>query len=107
MHPMMPALTRAFRASYQRGQPQPIARAISLLRINLSLPPWWRSRRAHKRMASGLVRSKASNMVEHDAGAQKEIKPHRVMLPSGFGDFHDFGVHHRLLELLVCIARDL
>src|SRR5262245_2135291 len=28
-------------------------------------------------------------------------------LPSGFGDFHDFGVHHRLLELLVCIARDL
>ena len=43
MHLMMPSSTSAFRAAYQRGQLQPSVGAIALLRMNLSLPPWWRS----------------------------------------------------------------
>src|SRR5262249_23497573 len=45
-------------------------------------------------------------VVEHDARASKEIQPGGVMLPSGRCNLHNFGVHHRLVKLLVCITRD-
>src|SRR5262249_9163620 len=45
-------------------------------------------------------------VIEHDSRPGEKIQAGGIVLPSRGSNFHNFWVHQRLLEALICIARD-